>query len=59
MTIQIVVSISTLVALGAIVHWDSYGIDLPLSVYPFLSDKDAMTPPLVFFVSPFVYGENL
>ena len=40
------------------VHWDSCGIAWPLSVDPILSDKDAVAPALVDFVSPFIYGEN-
>ena len=40
------------------VHWNSCGIDWPLSVDPILSDKDAIAPALADFDSPFVYGEN-
>ena len=38
--------------------WDSCGIEWPLSVDPILSDKDAISPALADFVSPFIYGEN-
>jgi len=41
-----------------VVHWDSCGIDWPLSVDPILSDKDAIGPSLTDFVSPFIYGKN-
>ena len=40
------------------VHWDSCGIDWPLSGDPILSDKDAIAPTLVDLDSPFDYGEN-
>lgn len=40
------------------VHWDSCGIDWPISSDPNLSDKDAIAPALVNFDSPFIYGEN-
>ena len=40
------------------VHWDSCGIDWPLSVDPILSDKDAIAAALADFDSPFIYGEN-
>ena len=40
------------------VHWDSCGIDWPLSVDPILSDKDAIAPALADFDSPFIFGEN-
>ena len=40
------------------VHWNSCGINWPLSQDPILSDKDAAAPPLSDFVSPFIYGEN-
>ena len=41
-----------------VVHWDSCGIDWPLSGDPILSDKDAIAPTLAGFDSPFIYGEN-
>lgn len=37
------------------VHWDSCGIDWPLTGPPVLSEKDAAAPPLADFDSPFVY----
>lgn len=40
------------------VHWDSCGIDWPLSGDPILSGKDAIAPTLTDFDSPFIYGEN-
>jgi dTDP-4-dehydrorhamnose 3,5-epimerase len=40
------------------VHWDSCGIEWPLSGDPIQSDKDAIAPKLADFNSPFVYGEN-
>ena len=40
------------------VHWDSCGIDWPLSECPVLSDKDAIAPALVDFESPFIFGKN-
>ncbi|MDA7635188.1 dTDP-4-dehydrorhamnose 3,5-epimerase [Alphaproteobacteria bacterium] len=40
------------------VRWDSCDINLPLSVDPTLSDKDAIAPALADFDSPFIYGEN-
>ena len=40
------------------VHWDSCGIDWPLSGNPILSDKDAIACALADFDSPFIYGEN-
>jgi dTDP-4-dehydrorhamnose 3,5-epimerase len=35
------------------VHWDSCGIDWPLTTDPVLSDKDAKAPALADFNSPF------
>ena len=40
------------------VHWDSCGIDWPLSREPIVSGKDHEAPPLADFDSPFVYGQN-
>ena len=42
---------------GAI-HWDSCGIEWPVSIDPILSDKDGIAPALEHFDSPFIYGEN-
>lgn len=39
-------------------HWNSCGIQWPLSVNPSLSDKDANAPGLSEFYSPFIFGEN-
>jgi dTDP-4-dehydrorhamnose 3,5-epimerase len=40
------------------VHWDSCGINWPLSVAPILSDQDTTAPALADFDSPFIYDEN-
>ncbi|MFL2945990.1 MAG: dTDP-4-dehydrorhamnose 3,5-epimerase [Parvibaculales bacterium] len=40
------------------VHWDSCGIDWPLSVDPILSDRDTIAPAFADFDSPFIQGEN-
>lgn len=40
------------------VHWDSCGIDWPLSGEPIVSDKDAIAQALADLVTPFIYGEN-
>lgn len=37
------------------IHWNSCGIDWPLTGDPVLSAKDAATPALADFESPFVY----
>lgn len=39
------------------VHWDSLGIDWPLTGAPVLSDKDAAAPAFADFTSPFTYGD--
>jgi dTDP-4-dehydrorhamnose 3,5-epimerase len=39
------------------VHWNSVGIDWPLSDDPVLSEKDASAPHFSGFQSPFTFGE--
>ncbi len=38
------------------VHWDSCGIDWPLTGAPVLSEKDAAAPPFAEFQSPFTWS---
>ena len=40
------------------VHWDSCGINWPLSDNPITSEKDANAPALALLDSDFVYGKN-
>ena len=41
-----------------ILHWDSCGIEWPLSNAPILSNKDRTAIGLSDFDSPFIYGVN-
>ena len=40
------------------IHWDSCGIDWPVSDFPILSEKDQQATLFKHLNSPFVYGEN-